>query len=97
MATFMTRIELHHADEDDYATLHNAMENEGFSRTITSDQGAVYHLPTAEYYREANLTRQDVLAAARRAAAQTGRTYAAVVTESNGVSWYGLEQVQHAH
>jgi hypothetical protein len=61
MATFMTRVELHSADEDDYETLHAAMEKEGFNRTITSDDGVTYHLPTAEYYRSTHLTRTQVL------------------------------------
>jgi hypothetical protein len=94
MGTFMTRVELHHADEDDYEALHSAMETEGFERIITSDQGIKYHLPTAEYYRTANLTRQQVLDSAMRAAATTGKSHAAVVTESLGVIWNGLTKVQ---
>lgn len=89
----MTRVELHHASEDDYETLHSAMETEGFERTIVSDQGVKYHLPTAEYYRTANLTRSQVLASAERAAATTGKRYAAIVTESQGVTWNGLMKV----
>lgn len=56
MARFTTRVELHYADDDDYETLHAAMEDEGFYRTITSDDGIAYHLPTAEYNRDGNLT-----------------------------------------
>ena len=93
MATYMTRVELHAADEDDYETLHDAMEKEGFSRTITSDDGVTYHLPTAEYYRSTTLTRSQVLDSAKGAAAKTGKSYAAVVTESNGVTWNGLNKV----
>jgi len=93
MATFMTRVELHAADEDDYEALHAAMEQEGFDRTITSGDGVTYHLPTAEYYRSAQLTQQQVLDSAKRAAATTGKSYAVVVTESNGVTWTGLTKV----
>jgi len=93
MARFITRVELHDADYDDYETLHTAMEAEGFERTITSDDEITYHLPTAEYYREADLTRQEVLTAAKRAAAKTQRKFGAIVGESNGVTWSGLDKV----
>jgi hypothetical protein len=93
MARFITRVELHNADYDDYETLHSAMEAEGFERTITSDDGVTYHLPTAEYYREADLTRQEVLDSAKRAAAKTQRKFGAIVVESNGITWNGLDKV----
>ena len=93
MARFMTRVELHSADGDDYETLHSAMETEGFERTITSDNGVAYHLPTAEYYRETTLTRQEVLDAAKRAATKTRKNFGAIVTEANGITWSGLDKV----
>lgn len=88
----MTRVELHNASENDYELLHSAMEAQGFKRTITSDEGVTYHLPTAEYYRIVNLDRSQVLDSAKKAAAKTGKEYAAVVTESNGVTWTGLKK-----
>jgi hypothetical protein len=93
MPKFITRVELHDADYDDYEALYSAMEAEGFERTITSSDDITYHLPTAEYYCEAPLTRHDVLAAAKRAASKTERKFAAVVTQSNGITWSGLEKV----
>ena len=93
MATFMTRVELHNASYSDYESLHTAMETEGFERTITSSDGVVYNLPTAEYYRSANFSKQQILDSAKRAAAATKKTFAVVVTESNGVMWSGLSQV----
>jgi len=93
MARFITRIALHDADYDDYETLHAAMETEGFERTITSADGITYHLPTAEYYRDADLTRQEVLTAAKRAAAKTQRKFGAIAVESNGITWSGLDKV----
>jgi hypothetical protein len=89
MPRFVTRVELHDADYNDYEALHSAMEAEGFERTITSGDDVTYHLPTAEYYCETALTRHDVLAAARRAAARFG----AVVIQSNGITWCGLDKV----
>jgi hypothetical protein len=92
MGRFTTRVELHYADDDDYETLHAAMEDEGFSRIIVTEDGAKYHLPTAEYDRRGQLTKQDVLNSAMRAATLTGRKFAVLVTESNGRTWEGLER-----
>jgi hypothetical protein len=93
MPRFITRVELHDADYDDYEVLHSAMEAEGFDRTITSSDDTTYHLPSAEYYCETPLTRREVLAAAKRAAAKTERKFGAVVTQSNGITWCGLRKV----
>jgi len=93
MARYMTRVELHSATYSDYETLHNAMESEGFERTITSDAGKVYHLPTAEYYRETHLNRGQVLESAKRAAGKTGKSYGIIVAESVGMTWHGLAEV----
>jgi hypothetical protein len=93
MATFMTRVELHNASYSDYESLHTAMETEGFERTITSNDGVLYNLPTAEYYRSANLTKGQILESAKRAATTTRKAFAVVVTESNGVTWEGLSKV----
>ncbi len=90
MAAFMTRVELHDATYYDYESLHVAMEKEGFSRTIVSNQGATYNLPTAEYYRSSQLTIDQILASAERAAASTRKNYGVIVTESNGIRWNGL-------
>lgn len=93
MAAFTTRVELHNARESDYVTLHQAMERQGFSRYVTSNDGITYHLPTAEYNRAGDLTRSQVLADAKVAATSTGRSYAVLVTESRGRSWEGLPQI----
>lgn len=93
MATFTTRVELHHADEDDYEILHEAMERKGFSRLITSEKGTSYHLPTAEYNYIGSATRDAVLAAAKAAATQTKRKFAVLITESQRRTWVGLKPV----
>jgi hypothetical protein len=61
MAEFTVRVELHRANQDDYDTLHSAMEEEGFSRQIKSSGGEWYHLPTAEYNRTSSKTKQEIL------------------------------------
>jgi hypothetical protein len=93
LSTFTTRIELHRAYEDDYEVLHAAMEQRGFSRQITSDDGVTYHLPTAEYTFTGTRTRSQVLELAKAAASETNKKFAVLVTESNGRSWTGLEKI----
>lgn len=90
MATFTTRVELHRANDDDYEILHAAMEQRGFSRLITSDDGVTYHLPTAEYNYLGSETRSQVLDLAKAAASETSRKFAVLVTESKARSWSGL-------
>lgn len=93
MPQFTTRVELHRATGEDYEELHAAMEKRGFSRTIVSGKGVRYDLPMAEYDRAgSNLTRSDVLEDAKAAASSVTKSYAVLVTESNGRTWYGLEQ-----
>ena len=92
MATFTTRVELHQADSDDYETLHSAMEDEGFSRLIHSDDGIWYHLPEAEYTISGSLTRSNILDRAERAANKTRKSSSILVTESAGRSWRGLSR-----
>lgn len=93
MATFTTRVELHKAYEDDYEILHTAMEERGFSRQVTSDDGVTYHLPTAEYNYTGSETRSQVLELAKAAASDTNKKFAVLVTESKGRSWSGLQHV----
>jgi hypothetical protein len=94
MPAFTIRVELHNASYSDYETLHAAMARRGFSRQITSDDGVTYQLPTAEYERSGNLTTQQVLDAAKAAAAETGKTFAVLVTEATRRMWIGLAQGQ---
>jgi hypothetical protein len=91
MSSFTTRVELHDADWADYDLLHKKMVAQGFSRTITSDDGKRYQLPPAEYNYEGSGTRADVLAKARAAASQVKQSYAVFVTESAGRTWSGLQ------
>jgi hypothetical protein len=94
MARFTIRVELHNADEEDYETLHAAMEQEGFSRFITSDDGITYLLPTAEYDRDTTLNREQVIESAKRAARSTGRNFEVIVTEAIARIWHGLPRAR---
>lgn len=90
MASFITRVELHGASQSDYETLHAEMAREGFARTITSDQGITYHLPTAQYEFVGNTTRSAVLEKAKAAASRTRKAFGAIVTEAAGSTWHNL-------
>ena len=92
MTSFTVRVELHDANPNDYSVLHEAMEDEGFSRTITADSGITYHLPEAEYVISADITRADVLARAKEAANSTKKKFGILVTESNGRTMVGLKK-----
>jgi hypothetical protein len=96
MAMYLTRVELHDADEDkDYKVLHEAMEKRGFVRTIVGDIGKVeYHLPTAEYYRESSLPVETIRDEASTAARTTGRRFGVIVAEAKSLAWVGLDKVE---
>jgi len=89
--SFTTRVELHGADWEDYQLLHKKMAAQGFSRTITSDDGKRYNMPPAEYNFDGPVDRNQVLAKAKSAASQVKTSFAAFVTESAGRIWSGLD------
>jgi hypothetical protein len=90
MANFTVRVELHNAQGSDYERLHTAMEQKGFSRQITADDGRAYHMPWAEYNGNGNLTSTRVRDIAREAADSTGKSNAVFVTEAASRAWIGL-------
>jgi hypothetical protein len=92
MSSFTVRVELHSAIWQDYDTLHQEMGKEGFSRAIRGNDGAVYQLPTAEYVANVNATSSQVLEAAKRAAARTGKAFEVIVAETLNWAWYGLSR-----
>ncbi len=98
MADFITRVELHGVrhNSEEYKTLHQAMEAEGFSRQIDADNGLRYHLPTAEYLKSGDLTKDQVFDAAVRAAEKTDVEFSILVLEcnENGIEFYGLKEVK---
>jgi len=94
MPSFTVRIELHHASETDYHTLHEEMEGRKFLRKIKDSEGVWHQLPTAEYnYVEEGLTKYDALKLAKEAASVTNRKYWVLVTESAGRTWANLPEI----
>ncbi|MGC0994705.1 hypothetical protein [Pantoea agglomerans] len=68
MINYTVRVELHDADDpDDYENLHKRMKAQGFSRSLGID-GVRYKLPSAEYSMVSNLTPEEILIKAQKAA-----------------------------
>ena len=88
---YTVRVELHNASWDDYETLHAEMENRGFARTITGNNGVTYQLPTAEYNASSQMDAVGVREVASEAAKATGRKYAVLVTVAGQRAWVGLQ------
>jgi len=96
MANFTVRVELHDARWSDYDQLHSAMEQKGFSRQITSDDGNTYQMPWAEYNGAGNLTSVQIRDIAKEAADSTGKQNAVFVTEAVSRAWVGLNALTTA-
>ncbi|MDM1071081.1 type V toxin-antitoxin system endoribonuclease antitoxin GhoS [Empedobacter brevis] len=95
MAEFITRVELTDANSDDYSTLHEEMDNEGFTKTIKDGNGIEYKLPDATYsYVSSVLNKSDVLQKAKKAASKTNKSYKILVTQSAGSTWIYLDKVK---
>jgi hypothetical protein len=96
MASFTTRVELHGGTWEDYAQLHNEMADQGFTNTITADDGVTYQLPPAEYNFVGPVDRSTVFSRAKYAAGRVKKSYAVLVSESVGRTWYGLQAIRRA-
>jgi len=94
MARYTTRMELHDHRPGDYERLHEQMEAQGFTRTITDTNGTVLHLPTAEYNYEGDIEdKQAILRKAQAAASAVRRSFEVLVTKSAGRTWHNLTRV----
>lgn len=87
---FTVRVELHDATSSDYTLLHQYMRQSGFTDTIVSGEGVTYQLPPAEYNRVGSFTKEEVIEAAKAAAARVKASYAVLVSESSARIWSGL-------
>lgn len=88
MSNFVTRVELHGANEADYRLLHIAMRARGFMNYIQADDGSFYDLPTAMYVSSSpTLSTMQVRDIALQAAALTGRAAWALTTKYEEAAW----------
>jgi hypothetical protein len=95
LASHTVRIELHEADEADYASLDEAMTEEGFVRWVVGAGGVKHRLPPGEYNLiDSDLYQSTILAQAQETAGavKPEPTPSIVVTESAGRIWSGLKR-----
>jgi len=91
MANYLARVELHRASPADYEQLHLSMQQRGYVREITGEDGVMYQLPAGTYFVIGTSAALSVaLNAAVDAANETGRKSAVFVTDWQSVRWYGL-------
>jgi hypothetical protein len=82
MANYLARVELHNAKYEDYETLHEAMRQRGFVRTIAANDGKKYQLPTGTYVVEnTTATLEQAYSAAQAAATETGKSSWVIVVD----------------
>lgn len=95
MAQYVTRVELHNEQRDDYPKLHAEMEARNFTRQVQLGNTA-YHLPHATYLSNSNGDRNFVHGLAAAAVAATGRQAGIVVVQisAEGVLGSGLIPVR---
>ncbi|MFM0318946.1 hypothetical protein PQR36_29020 [Paraburkholderia nemoris] len=91
MTRFITRIELHDANSDDYERLHEEMEKRKFYRTIKAE-GVLYQLPDATYRYDGDVTANEVHDKAREAVKATRLKGGIIITESAGSVVSGLKR-----
>lgn len=93
MNSYTVRVELHSSQYNpDFKILHQAMENQGFSKLIKSIAGKIYHLPRGEYIMSTPKNRSEVFNIAKRAVETTRKTAEILVTESSGWTFDGLTE-----
>jgi hypothetical protein len=86
MARFITTIQLHNADENDYKTLNAELKKASFVESKRYFGKRKSDLPAKEEYnREGNVTIQQVTDAVLRAAAKTGKKYSFTVVRNKPV------------
>jgi len=71
-------------------TLDEAMEESGFSRTISTSNGIAYQLHAAEYLIEGKLLLTNVLIIVQNAAKSIKKEYGVIASEITGATWEGL-------
>ena len=93
MANYMARVELHQAGREDYERLHASMQQRGYMREMTGEDGAVYQLPIGTYFvTNTSAMLHVALNAAVDAAKDIGKSAAVIVTDWNAARWAGLAQ-----
>lgn len=90
MTWYAIRIELHNANAEDYQTLHDILDVVEIVRTITSDQGTEYQLPTGMYFTESDRNIDEILSLVKNLAAVARPNPEVFVVETSSMKWTGL-------
>jgi hypothetical protein len=94
---FVSRVELHDVSgaqsRETYQRLHDAMQAEGFSRSVTN-AGETLHLPPGEYAINQSLTVDQVHEKALSAAKRIGHRFEVLTNQSAAFRETGLARVQ---
>ena len=95
MSSYLARVELYEVtEEEDYDTLHTAMEERGFLLQIKADDGTFYWLPGGTFViQDTDMTLAAAHDAAVAAAGQSGYEFSVMVVEFENTQWTNLEQV----
>ncbi|MCP9269865.1 type V toxin-antitoxin system endoribonuclease antitoxin GhoS [Xenorhabdus sp. XENO-1] len=94
MANFTVRVELHNAKSTDYDELHDKMKKKGFKKTISTNDGKEYSLPSAEYnYPSDSKDKYEVCDLAYGIAKTVKKNPSVLVTKSDGRTWRGLDEI----
>ena len=75
MAKFITTIQLHDANENDYKVLYRELEKEEFKGETHAAKSEAYVTGEGAFSREGNVTIEEVTKAVFKAAAKTGKKY----------------------
>ncbi|MGA2617112.1 MAG: hypothetical protein ABSF26_05835 [Thermoguttaceae bacterium] len=93
----MTRVQLNgRPTAEQYEQLHKQMKRRGFTRVIESSEHKSYWLPHGDYYREASVSHDQVLADAKAAAAAVSTDYEVIVSEAPSSKWSNLKSATKA-
>jgi hypothetical protein len=93
MARFMALVELKQPKPNLIPSLHDVMEEEGFRKTIRSNEGNTYTLPDGQYRLQATIDLEEAYNRAKNAIRRVhDGDYSLIVSGQNHSMWRGLEQ-----
>ena len=93
MTNYIARVELKGAVPEDYERLNLSMQQRGYARKITGEDGVIYQLPTGTYFvTETSAVLEIALHAAVEAVDETGKKAAVILRDWNSARWSGLEK-----
>lgn len=87
MSTYIVKVQLNFASDEDYDLLHSFMKNLGFVKIITSMNNLTYRLAPNEYYLTTEFDSAQVFELASTAANRTNKSFEVLVIKTDEVMW----------